>query len=440
MADSYNASDAATSLGVSVPTLKRMVKGGAVEGFRTPGGHLRVTAETIEAVKNQQEAKARPVREASSVLQNRRERIEELALEAQEHRAKRDLAKLEREEDEEADRQEAEAQAREEKIAQRQAEIELECQRLELEKARDKERREREQAEEWVRREAEKALAEFRTRWMDKAKETLAAYQYIWLTAIQLKEILEFLEAEIEKRQPHDEPRMAAILARGLAALVEPLKAERDAQARRQSITKQVLWNLTNSATEAEKVRAGAAIREALKRLDLSATDCEIRVAADEAIKQIRQAVEKRELDVRILKWAVFALPWHATDGDRARVRRECAEILAGLPLDISDTDARDALEPTIAEARREIERKQVEAQRQARTASLIQQGIAEVSSYLLELKCKGRLSDEDYWDSEFTAELRESVRRHLDWKLSGDETGEDVRKLTRKIIDNEIT
>lgn len=439
LADSYSASDAATKLGVSVPTLKRMVRDGTLEGFRTPGGHLRVTAESIEAVKNQREAKPRPVREASSVLQNRRERVEELTLEAQEVRARRELQKLQREAHEEEETLEAEEEAREEEAVQRQAELEMERERLELEKAQESERQEREEIEERKKREAERELAEFRLEWLEKANEAVSGYQYQWLSATQRKEVIDGLEVEIEKRQPQDEPRMTAILARSLAALVEPLKAERDAQARRQNISIRVLWSLPNSATEAEKVRAGAAIREALKRLDLSAADCEMRVAAEEAIKQIRQAGEKRELEARILNWAVTALPWNANDGERARVRRECAEILAGLPQDVTDADARDALRSTITEARQDIERRQAEAQRQARTASLIQQGITEVSSYLLELKYKGRLSDEDYWDSEFTTEIREAVRHGLESKLSGDESATEVRKLVRVIVSQEV-
>jgi F0F1-type ATP synthase epsilon subunit len=64
------------------------------------------------------------------VLQNRRERLEELTLEAQEHRARRELDKLRAEEQEEEDRREAEAEAREREAVQRQAEIELARDRL----------------------------------------------------------------------------------------------------------------------------------------------------------------------------------------------------------------------------------------------------------------------------------------------------------------------
>ncbi len=76
-----------------------MVKDGVLDGFHTPGGHLRVSAESIEAAKSQ-EARPTRTREASPVLRNRRERIEELTLEAQEMRAQRELGKLRREDQE----------------------------------------------------------------------------------------------------------------------------------------------------------------------------------------------------------------------------------------------------------------------------------------------------------------------------------------------------
>jgi len=47
-------------LGVSVPTVKRMVDDGLLEAFRTPGGHRRVSAESIEAVRDQRRGQARP--------------------------------------------------------------------------------------------------------------------------------------------------------------------------------------------------------------------------------------------------------------------------------------------------------------------------------------------------------------------------------------------
>lgn len=372
------------------------------------------------------------------MLQNRRERLEELTLEAQEMRAKRDLTKIQREEQEEEERREAEAQTRQEEAARRQAEIEIERERLEFEKAQERTRREREQAMEREKREVETELVAFTVRWMSKAREAISNSKYSWLSAAQRKEVLEGLEAEIEERDPVDEPRMAEILARTLEALVEPLKVERDAQERRQEVTRRALWSLAYNATEEEKARATAAIRDALRLLDRQSDETEMRMAAQKAVKPVCQAVEKRLLDARLLDWAIIQLPWDRTESDKLRIRRECSEILAELPLDISEAEAKEAMEPTIREVREEIEKKQADKARKERKDTLIQQGLAEISTYLAELEHEDEISEEDYLDPELTASLSKAVRSGLESELSGDETALEVRHLTREIIDEE--
>ena len=108
--------EAAAALGVSVPTVRQMVACGQLVAFRTPGGHLRFTADSVRAAKGESlPALAGLV--PSRPLQNRRERVEDLNLEAKELRAERQLGALRREqEEEEADRRaEAEALGRNER-------------------------------------------------------------------------------------------------------------------------------------------------------------------------------------------------------------------------------------------------------------------------------------------------------------------------------------
>src|SRR5215831_4259828 len=108
--ESYSVSEAAGLLGVSAPTVRSMAARGRLESFRTPGGHLRVTRESLEDARRGSKEK-REALGPSPVLRNRRERVEELALEAQEHRARRELQKLTREEQEEAERRAAAVEA-----------------------------------------------------------------------------------------------------------------------------------------------------------------------------------------------------------------------------------------------------------------------------------------------------------------------------------------
>jgi hypothetical protein len=68
-----------------------------------------------------------------------------------------------------------------------------------------------------------------------------------------------------------------------------------------------------------------------------------------------------------------------------------------------------------------------------------VQQGVAEVSGCLLQLKSRGEISEDDYWDSEFTADLREGVRRELEAELSGHESSKEVRELVHEVIDDQL-
>jgi IgA-specific serine endopeptidase len=389
-----------------------------------------VTAESIEAAKSKDKQPTR-TREASPVLRNRRERIEELTLEAQELRAKRELGKLRREEEAEAEERQGEVQAREEQAQQRRAEIALERERLDRDKAEDRRRRQQEQEEEQARFEAEQEIRQFRLRWCNAASQPVATLAALsWLTASQRKEVIEAIEAEIEERDPSDEPRMMDIIAWTLDAALEPLQAERDAQQRRQRLVDEALRSLPYSATDADKVKATAAIREALRRFDRFADVCEMRVAAQEATEPVRRAIERRELQAKLLRWAVWELPWSKTDQDEAHVRRDCAEVLAELPADASEAEAKEALRTTIDEARREIDKRQADKERQARRAQLLQSAAAEVVRYMGELEREGEITRKQYWDGELTEHLQTAVRRDVEPELTGDESMKEIRQL----------
>ena len=164
-----------------------------------------------------------------------------------------------------------------------------------------------------------------------------------------------------------------------------------------------------------------------------------MRVAAQQAVEPVRKAVERRELDAKLLRWAMWELPLGKTDQDEARVRRECIEILAELPIDISEAEGKEALEATVREACREIEQRKAENDRQARKQSLIRQSVAEVVSYMAELKRKGEVTHEEYWDNDLTEHLRTAVRRGLDSELTGEESTKEATELAHEIIDREI-
>src|SRR5437899_5068212 len=115
-----------------------------------------------------------------------------------------------------------------------------------------------------------------------------------------------------------EEPEMSANITRSLEVLAEPFRAERDTQERRQRLTDCALRSLPYSATEAERARAAVAIREAPQALDSSADECEMRVAAEEAVRPVREAIEGRELEERLIRWAIQELPFTKTEADTA--------------------------------------------------------------------------------------------------------------------------
>ena len=284
---SYSVSEAAEVLRVSVPTLKRMIHAEKLQAFRTPGNHLRITAESLERV--QQGRPLRPAREVSPVLQNRRERVEELALEAQELRAGHEIRKL-RQEDA------AEARQKHEERQESARQAEQEAQRLELERQQfEIERQERAE-----RARAQAALRDFRQRWLAHADKLLngflgAFFKYDWLTPQQRKELAETLEAEIGKHDPDDEQRMSRIIQDTLASFVAPLEAQREIARRREHAVDRMMLKLSFRATDSERVRAEALAREALRQMPLDASADELLMKAQDAIAPISRAIEDRE-------------------------------------------------------------------------------------------------------------------------------------------------
>jgi excisionase family DNA binding protein len=284
---SHRVGEAADLLGVSVPTVKDLVRKKKLRAFRTPGGQLRVLADSLEEL--QQGPVVRSPREPSPVLQNKRERVEELGLEAQELRASHEIRKLRQEDAAEArqkreERQESARQAQQE--AQR---LELERQQLEIER--------QERAE---RARAEAALRDFRQRWLAHADKLLngflgAFFKYDWLTPQQRKEVAETLEGEIGKHGPDDEQRMSRIIQDTLASFVAPLEAQREIARRREHAVDRMMLKLSFKATDSERVRAEALAREALRQMPLDASADELLMKAQDAIAPISRAIQDRE-------------------------------------------------------------------------------------------------------------------------------------------------
>ena len=281
---SHRVGEAADLLGVSVPTVKDLVRKKKLRAFRTPGGQLRVLADSLEEL--QQGPAVRSAREPSPVLQNKRERVEELGLEAQELRIHRDVRKLQ-------EQDAAERRQKREERDERAREAEQEAQRLEFERHQlEIERQERVE-----RARAQAALRDFRARWLahaDRHLEGVALY-HAWLTAPQRKEIMEALEAEIAKHATDDEQRMKRVVEETLASLVAPLEAQREIARRREHAMDSIMLRLSFRATDSERVRAKALAREALRQMPFDASADELLMKAQDAITPISRTIEDRE-------------------------------------------------------------------------------------------------------------------------------------------------
>src|SRR5207302_1326866 len=150
------------------------------------------------------------------------------------------------------------------------------------EAARLEQRRfEREQQRELERQDAEREQAEFHCRWLEAAAEALSASEARRFSAAERKEIMDALEAEIERRAPNDEAIMPAIVERSHAALRESRTEARQAEKRRQNAAQCALWRLPAFTTDSEKAQASEAIRKALAALPDEARDLELRAVAE---------------------------------------------------------------------------------------------------------------------------------------------------------------
>jgi excisionase family DNA binding protein len=108
---SYSLSNAAAVLGVSVPTVRALIARGQLASFRTPGGHLRIPSESVAAYRDGRPNRTNPANTTSTALQGRRDNLESLKLETEELRVRRDLRKIQEEEQGVENRRKAEAQA-----------------------------------------------------------------------------------------------------------------------------------------------------------------------------------------------------------------------------------------------------------------------------------------------------------------------------------------
>jgi excisionase family DNA binding protein len=316
---SYSLSNAAAVLGVSVPTVRALIARGQLTSFRTPGGHLRIPSESVAAYRDGRPNRTNPANTTSTALQGRRDNLESLRLETEELRVRRDLRKIQEEEQEVENRRKAEAQA----TALRRKE-ERERRREEAVREADVRRQQTAEAEAIRRR------RQWENRWIDFALRLLP------------KDAPQSLELDVHQTvadalAKFDPDQSEQIIERMVRAAVdkalEPWKRHKEIEQAIEEAPKQLPalaqgWPGRLSQWDTRAIRAAA---EAIAQFDEDAPLAKIRAAAVETGSKVRAEYEAwkagedhRQTCEQMVSW-VF-------DGDEAReaVRQALDKVPVG--------------------------------------------------------------------------------------------------------------
>ena len=294
-APSLSVSDAGYRLGVSVSTVKRLIRNDELAWFRTrgPNGHIRVLAESVE--KFRQPAATRSA-VAFGLAAGKRENVETLRAEIEERKLKRDLSKLDVE-DAEANRQ-REAVTRAEELERKRV---VEESRLRV--ARDRAERRAQQRE---RKEAEERR-EWMAAWVAWALNSVPKEAPREI-ALDVAQVAEETLARIDPEQPQ------SVVQRLVLAAVEkglkPWRREKEVEVAVQEARKQLpalVQRFVQGLFEPSEweVRAMHAAREAIGCLRADASYEEMRSAAVQVGKQIASDYEAEQAQARTQTQAV---------------------------------------------------------------------------------------------------------------------------------------
>lgn len=380
-------SEAQRLTGLSTRTIKRMIAEGRLRSAKTRGGHVRVLRADVDKLLRPDS----PATDAATdPLKNKRERVSELVLDAQTLRARRELKRLRAEDSQEelARREEAHAAL----LAEQRTLEEMRLNRERLAQDRDRVRK-REDHERWERTLVNRAIKVFPD----------------WFSLEQEKAVIAAVKQTLANYDVGDDSEeIGEAVNRTINRVAGPWQAEREreeserrAAQRRESLIERAAWPLPFQATDAEKLSAKRAARDALADLPLSASQSEEQTAVKNAIDKTKQAVE-------------------------GRLREERAQA--------------DAARAQESAKWQEIGRQAVEKQRrESATKNLILYGELRLASYIRELYDEGdidrRALSDTAWQDQLKAELREQIEK----EFSGTESTEAAEDLACRIVNEAL-
>jgi excisionase family DNA binding protein len=380
-------------MGLSSRTLKRMIAAGQLEAFRSPGGHLRVARTAVEKFRRGL-GSSTPVA-ASSVLQNKRERIEELGLEVQELRATREIEKV-RAEDSRSERARL-LETRVQVLTQKRAIQQTRLQREQIAQERDRAQKQQER-EQWERS------------WINGTIKFCPD----WLLHEQVRTVIAAVK-ETLTNYDDGQDGIGEALVLTVNRVVGPWRAEREAKEKQQEAERQATQrreSLIDSmtafslfqATDVEKASAITAARTALLSIPLNAGELYVRAAISGAIDPFKQVVERRLDDER-------------SKAKAARAKEEAES------------------QERVRNAQKVFE----EQRRQSAKQHLISVGELRVWLYICELCHGGEINNEYLNDISWQEERKAEVRNTIEQEFDGTEGAGAAEELAYKVVDEAL-
>lgn len=359
---SYSPAAAGRKAGLSRSTIQRLISDGDLSSFKTPGGHVRIPAESLEEFLQRRNGKRTAVN--SSALDRRREILESKRLRLQEASVDEELREVraERRARAASKREERERREREQEIRAQQEENE--ARRIEFE-------------EEQARQRVARRILEsnFRSRWkglcvtacsfastsplsntpyrerdaIKAARRDLFGREDLdWLGSSEKSEIFRALSAEVDRREPEDEGAMVRYLRPVAQPLLRRFDHQRQLRLMQQEVADSILRDLPTKASDFERGKVRGILREQLTTIPAAADREEVSMRLARATAGVRKRIDQRLKDLE-LKSDKELLVTMGAAGVQSAVRRlyEAKEV---------DEDFSDDYE-TLQEAKAEVSR-----------------------------------------------------------------------------------
>lgn len=358
MREIVTASQAAEILGVDKRTVLRFARDGKLRSNRTPGGQHRFRRADVERLAS---GDGDPPRLYASTLQTKRDEIDNLNLEVQARRAKRELARVEVE-DAEADRQRTQARLQAEQETAR-----AEQERKVAERQERAERRERA-----ARYAHEKQRRTWENEWIAGALRTLPADVPFDVKASVQRSIREAL-ADWNPDDPPDTiaPFVRATQNDALRPWEKSKETERavfNALGKLPFAIRQIRFSLGDSPLNDWEARAVREARQAIRALPAESLVSEIRAAAAEGVKKVTCEYEQKQSQAQHRDLIYSMLVWVRDGEERAAVQQALERLPIGCGRSEMERAKDAALAPIRERARaaQEARSREISAQVQA--------------------------------------------------------------------------